>query len=84
MSHDRTSFECQRVCGVPVRVGCGAVQPGVKKPYNPILGEVFQCQYDWGDAGKTLYVAEQVSHHPPVSAFYSTNRKGGWQVSRML
>jgi len=41
---------------------------------------VFQCQYDWGDSGKTLYVAEQVSHHPPVSAFYSVNRKSGWQV----
>jgi len=56
----------------------------VKKPYNPILGEVFQCQYDWGDAGKTLYVAEQVSHHPPVSAFYSTNRKGGWQMHAVM
>lgn len=58
--------------------------PGVKKPYNPILGEVFQCQYDWGDSGKTLYVAEQVSHHPPVSAFYSVNRKSGWQMHAVM
>jgi len=36
---------------------------GVKKPYNPILGEVFQCSWDWGANGKTMYVAEQVS--PP-------------------
>ncbi|KAJ1485643.1 hypothetical protein T484DRAFT_1792671 [Baffinella frigidus] len=33
--------------------------PGVKKPYNPILGEVFQCSWDYGDRGTTHYVAEQ-------------------------
>ena len=35
--------------------------PGVKKPYNPILGEVFQCRFDWGAAGNTLFAAEQVT-----------------------
>ena len=34
--------------------------PGVKKPYNPILGEVFQSRFDWGAAGSTLFAAEQV------------------------
>mmetsp|Transcript_24901 Transcript_24901/g.41004 ORF Transcript_24901/g.41004 Transcript_24901/m.41004 type:complete len:548 (-) Transcript_24901:759-2402(-) len=48
---------------------------GVKKPYNPILGEVFRCMYDHGDeGGVTSFVAEQVSHHPPMSAFYVENR----------
>ncbi|KAM9782717.1 LOW QUALITY PROTEIN: oxysterol-binding protein-related protein 10-like [Neosynchiropus ocellatus] len=78
-----------------------------KKPYNPILGEVFRCswhvpekqaQAPWtgpsavpnsgpsssscaqrtaeGSAGgssdgcKVWFLAEQVSHHPPVSGFY--------------
>ncbi|KAJ6569525.1 hypothetical protein B0H19DRAFT_1350610 [Mycena capillaripes] len=43
---------------------------GVKKPYNPILGEFFRCRYDYSDGTQGFYVAEQVSHHPPVSAFF--------------
>ena len=43
---------------------------GVKKPYNPILGEVFRCSYNYPDGSKGWYIAEQVSHHPPISAFY--------------
>lgn len=43
---------------------------GVKKPYNPILGEFFRCQYEYPDGSRGFYVSEQVSHHPPISAFY--------------
>ncbi|CAK5279839.1 unnamed protein product [Mycena citricolor] len=43
---------------------------GVKKPYNPVLGEFFRCRYDYPDGTQGFYVAEQVSHHPPISAFY--------------
>ncbi|KAI9600348.1 hypothetical protein H4Q26_000128 [Puccinia striiformis f. sp. tritici PST-130] len=43
---------------------------GVKKPYNPILGEIFRCKYEYPDGSLGFYVAEQVSHHPPISAFY--------------
>ncbi|KAJ7630380.1 Oxysterol-binding protein [Roridomyces roridus] len=43
---------------------------GVKKPYNPVLGEFFRCRYDYPDGTRGYYVAEQVSHHPPISAFY--------------
>ncbi|CAH0764145.1 unnamed protein product [Diatraea saccharalis] len=65
-----------------------------KKPYNPILGEVFRCHWDldapegqavattsekevgdgpvpWCTADQLSFVAEQVSHHPPISAFYA-------------
>lgn len=63
-----------------------------KKPYNPILGEVFKCRWEIpginpapGSNKKTLddgpvpgaattnltFIAEQVSHHPPISAFYA-------------
>lgn len=95
-----------------------------KKPYNPILGEIFICHWDLNeqqkcDKKKSLtnnnnnnctntehstnnntsestssisdneivskqlpkdslsFVAEQVSHHPPVSAFYAENREKG-------
>ncbi|EPQ61211.1 Oxysterol-binding protein [Gloeophyllum trabeum ATCC 11539] len=43
---------------------------GVKKPYNPILGEFFRCRYDYSNGTQGFYIAEQVSHHPPISAFY--------------
>jgi hypothetical protein len=54
---------------------------GLKKPYNPILGEVFRsCWYNPKTDSKTFYVAEQVSHHPPITAFYVTNRKEGFCI----
>ena len=43
----------------------------MKKPYNQVLGEFFGCKFDIpGETAQPLYVAEQVSHHPPVSAFF--------------
>ncbi|KAH7936125.1 hypothetical protein HPB52_018526 [Rhipicephalus sanguineus] len=41
-----------------------------QKPYNPVLGEMFHCSWQVagvGDVGtQVTFVAEQVSHHPPV------------------
>ena len=60
---------------------------GVKKPYNPILGEIFRCRWDHPPTpelpfeSQTLFYAEQVSHHPPISAFYITNRKVGFVIN---
>nr|XP_054595506.1 oxysterol-binding protein-related protein 8 isoform X2 [Nothobranchius furzeri] len=55
---------------------------GLKKPYNPIIGETFRCVWLHGKTNsKTFYIAEQVSHHPPVSAFYVSNRKDGFCLS---
>ncbi|XP_012691945.2 oxysterol-binding protein-related protein 11 [Clupea harengus] len=63
-----------------------------KKPYNPIIGETFNCSWEVpksatgatpgtgtgtppdpeaSDSYLLRYVAEQVSHHPPVSGFYA-------------
>ncbi|XP_034560740.1 oxysterol-binding protein-related protein 3-like isoform X4 [Notolabrus celidotus] len=41
------------------------------KPFNPVLGETFEC--DRPDKG-FRFIAEQVSHHPPVSACHSDSR----------
>ncbi|XP_063836187.1 oxysterol-binding protein-related protein 8-like isoform X1 [Ostrinia nubilalis] len=58
---------------------------GLKKPYNPVLGETFRCCWRHRDAdSRTYYVAEQVSHHPPVSAFYVSNRKEGYVIEGSL
>ncbi|KAK7878145.1 hypothetical protein WMY93_031226 [Mugilogobius chulae] len=55
---------------------------GLKKPYNPIIGETYRCMWlHQKTNSKTFYIAEQVSHHPPVSAFYVSNRKDGFCVS---
>ncbi|KAG0042800.1 hypothetical protein BGZ83_012152 [Gryganskiella cystojenkinii] len=43
---------------------------GVKKPYNPILGEHFRSKWTFADGTEAFYVAEQVSHHPPISVYY--------------
>ncbi|KAF8807178.1 Oxysterol-binding protein [Phlegmacium glaucopus] len=43
---------------------------GVKKPYNPVLGEFFRCRYNYPNGTHGFYIAEQVSHHPPISAFF--------------
>uniref|UniRef100_A0A8C9WZN4 Oxysterol-binding protein n=1 Tax=Sander lucioperca TaxID=283035 RepID=A0A8C9WZN4_SANLU len=55
---------------------------GLKKPYNPILGERFRCCWLHPQTDScTFYIAEQVSHHPPISAFYVCNRKDGFSIS---
>ncbi|PVH87295.1 Oxysterol-binding protein [Cadophora sp. DSE1049] len=47
-----------------------------KKPLNPFLGELFLGK--WEDAsGTTELVSEQVSHHPPVTAYRIANKQHG-------
>ncbi|KAJ2382276.1 Oxysterol-binding protein OBPa [Coemansia sp. RSA 2603] len=43
---------------------------GVKKPYNPILGEFFRSRCTFDDKSSAFFVAEQVSHHPPITAMF--------------
>lgn len=57
---------------------------GLKKPYNPILGETFRCYWEHPNGSRTFYIAEQISHHPPVSAFYVTNRHDGFCLSASI
>ncbi|KAJ1660166.1 Oxysterol-binding protein OBPa [Dispira simplex] len=54
---------------------------GVKKPYNPVLGEFFRCQWKFDDGTEAFYAAEQVSHHPPVSAYFYANPEHGIYIS---
>lgn len=44
--------------------------PGVKKPLNPILGEVFTGYWDYEDGTRGYYISEQTSHHPPKSSYF--------------
>lgn len=43
----------------------------VKKPLNPVLGEVFSCFWDeLPDQSTGYYLSEQTSHHPPESSYF--------------
>jgi len=52
-----------------------------KKPYNPIIGEHITMSIESKDIGKTVYVAEQVSHHPPVTAYHLYNETANISLS---
>mmetsp|Transcript_10728 Transcript_10728/g.35967 ORF Transcript_10728/g.35967 Transcript_10728/m.35967 type:complete len:620 (-) Transcript_10728:2083-3942(-) len=53
-----------------------------KKPYNPILGETCVWAYKHGDSScVTKVVCEQVSHHPPISAFFLNNERLGINIT---
>ncbi|XP_052245165.1 oxysterol-binding protein-related protein 8-like isoform X3 [Dreissena polymorpha] len=55
---------------------------GLKKPYNPIIGETLRCFWEHPQtSSRTFYIAEQLSHHPPITGFYVTNRKDGFNIS---
>ncbi|CAR22742.1 Protein KES1 [Lachancea thermotolerans] len=49
-----------------------------KKPLNPFLGELFVGKWEnkeHPDFGETVLLSEQVSHHPPVTAYTIINDK---------
>lgn len=45
----------------------------LSKPFNPLLGETYEFQTD-----DYRLASEQVSHHPPVSAFYAESLDKTW------
>ncbi|EGC36929.1 hypothetical protein DICPUDRAFT_150556 [Dictyostelium purpureum] len=51
-------------------------QKETKNPFNPIIGEVHTCKWEHADSC-TEYIAEQISHHPPSSAFCFYNTEKG-------
>ncbi|KAK0411080.1 hypothetical protein QR680_005467 [Steinernema hermaphroditum] len=48
------------------------------KPFNPLLGETYECDRSADLGWKS--VAEQVSHHPPVSAMHAEGK--GWTLAQ--
>jgi hypothetical protein len=72
-----------RMCGVP-ELRLTTLATGIiagfhlylqsKKPWNPVLGETYCAEWETG----YQMFAEQISHHPPVSAFQILGRMGQW------
>ncbi|KAJ7279050.1 hypothetical protein C8J57DRAFT_1221838 [Mycena rebaudengoi] len=53
-----------------------------KKPLNPVLGELFYGTWpDNNGRGKTDLVVEQVSHHPPITAYVIENESKGLKLA---
>ncbi|KAK7409005.1 hypothetical protein QQX98_008824 [Neonectria punicea] len=60
----------------------GAPGVSIKKPLNAFLGELFLAS--WNDAdckATTKLVAEQVSHHPPITAMHIASQEHGVRVN---
>jgi len=51
-----------------------------KKPFNPVIGETHMCWVEHEKNDVSEFVSEQVSHHPPVSAFAVHNAKHGIEM----
>lgn len=45
------------------------------KPFNPLLGETYEFQ-----DSRSWFLAEQVSHHPPILAFQSESTEGSYKL----
>ncbi|GMH23075.1 hypothetical protein Nepgr_024918 [Nepenthes gracilis] len=50
------------------------------KPFNPILGET----YEMVNHGGITFIAEQVSHHPPMSAGHAENEHFTYDITSKL
>ncbi|KAL3313377.1 Oxysterol-binding protein- protein 9 [Cichlidogyrus casuarinus] len=107
--HERDRFVCALRWYLSA-FHAGRRSPVAKKPYNPILGEIFRCYWDlekssvrapddknsrrpvpWAPDNAVCFIAEQVSHHPPISAFYAEHKSRGiicqgslWTKSKFL
>ncbi|EGF98128.1 uncharacterized protein MELLADRAFT_96141 [Melampsora larici-populina 98AG31] len=62
------------VSAFAVSAFCATKTRATRKPFNPILGETYECVRP--DKGMK-YVSEKVSHHPPIMAAYAEG--DGWK-----
>lgn len=46
-----------------------------KKPFNAVIGEQHIAWIEHDENNWSEYISEQVSHHPPISAFFLRNKK---------
>jgi hypothetical protein len=53
------------------------IQGRTAKPFNPLLGETFELV-----TSSFRFLAEQVSHHPPVCAIHCEG--SGWELSKTI
>ena len=66
-SQDTPFASCRRMacCALLVTTQYAINQTRLKKPFNPILGQTYEQVTD-----NYRFFSEQVSHHPPITAFH--------------
>ncbi|VDD90234.1 unnamed protein product [Enterobius vermicularis] len=69
---------CEQMCYIAAYAVSSYSTTGNRatKPFNPLLGETFECDRT-DDLGWRSF-AEQVSHHPPITAHHAEGKK--WKV----
>lgn len=71
----------KRLCYVTAYVitNLTSIEKNSTKPFNPLLGETYELVTD-----KFRFLAEQVSHHPPVTALECQGNSGYkvWSCNR--
>lgn len=60
----RDPFSRIALIGTFLMVQLSSIAEGFNKPFNPMLGETYELQTE-----KFNFIAEQVSHHPPITAW---------------
>ncbi|XP_037873861.1 oxysterol-binding protein-related protein 3 isoform X5 [Bombyx mori] len=69
------------VAAFAVSAYAASAHRAASKPFNPLLAETYECIRD--DRG-FRFIAEQVSHHPPISACHAeSSRWCFWQEARI-
>lgn len=51
--------------GAFIMTSLTSIEEGFNKPFNPLLGETYEFENE-----RFKFIAEQVSHHPPITAWY--------------
>jgi len=63
------------ICVVRWLVSMMQAEQMEKKPFNPVIGEQHIAWIEHDEDNWSEYISEQVSHHPPISAFFLRNTK---------
>ncbi|XP_041978239.1 oxysterol-binding protein-related protein 3-like isoform X2 [Aricia agestis] len=72
---------CALIGAFAVSAYAATAHRAASKPFNPLLGETYECVR--ADRGFS-FLAEQVSHHPPVSACHAESARWVfWQEARI-
>lgn len=50
----------------------------IVKPFNPLLYETYEIEHELEDGSRVKGFAQQVSHHPPITAAYAESNHFTW------
>uniref|UniRef100_A0A915NNB6 Oxysterol-binding protein n=1 Tax=Meloidogyne floridensis TaxID=298350 RepID=A0A915NNB6_9BILA len=81
-SKEKDLFKQMSLICVFVISGYSTISLRTTKPFNPLIGETFECDRREDKGWRSI--AEQISHHPPGSALYVESNSWTLQQSYIL